>query len=285
MRRPLSVIPLSIIPLLAILLLAACSSPDEPVAAPSAKAGAGATAATPGAPETASASASAEATSAGAVSAESDDGVLQFSYKHPAELGAIPELAALLRAEAETARADARMAALEDKASAKTEGYEAHTHSLGIEWKVVTQTPRFLSLSNAFYTFTGGAHGNYGFTGLVWDRRAGRRLAAIDLFVSKAALKAAVLKPFCAGLDAGRRKKGMEAPQVGATFPRCVDPVNEATIVPGSSNRRAFNRIGFLIDPYVAGSYAEGAYEVTLPVTPAILAAVKPEYREAFALR
>lgn len=271
--------------LLAVLLLAACSSAEEPVAAPSARASAGATAANPGAPDKASASASAEATSAGAVSAQSDDGVLEFSYKHPAEVGAVPELAALLRAEAETARAAARKSALEDQASAKAEGFDFHTHSLGIEWRVVTQTPRFLSLSNAFYTFTGGAHGNYGFTGLVWDRRAGKRLAATDLFVSKAALKAAVLKPFCAGLDDERRKKGLEAPEDGATFPRCVDPVSEATIVLGSTNRAKFNRIGFLMDPYVAGSYAEGSYEVTLPVTPAILAAVKPEYLGEFAQR
>ena len=284
MRRPLFAISL-----LAVLLLAACSSADEPVAAPSARASAvasaGATAANPSAPANAGASASAEATSAGAVSAQSDDGVLEFGYKHPAEVGAVPELAALLRADADTARAEARKSALEDRASAKAEGFEFHTHSLGIEWKVVTQTPRFLSLSNSFYTFTGGAHGNYGFAGLVWDRQARQRLAAIDLFVSKAALKAAVLKPFCAGLDAERRKKGMAKPEGGATFPRCVDPVSEATIVLGSTTRRVFNRIGFLMDPYVAGSYAEGAYEVTLPVTPAILAAVKPELRDAFALR
>ena len=44
----------------------------------------------------------------------------------------------------------------------------------------------------------------------------------------------------------------------------------------------AFDRVGFLIDPYTAGPYAEGTYEVTLPVTRAILAAVKPEYAESF---
>ena len=263
--------------LLAVLLLAACSSSEAPSVAPTAKASAAATVTRP-AP-------TASAQAAGAVSAQSDDGALEFGYKHPAEVGAVPELAALLRAQADTSRAAARKSALEDQASAKAEGFEFHTHSLGIEWKVVTQTPRFLSLSNSFYSFTGGAHGNYGFAGLVWDRQARRRLAAIDLFVSKAALKAAVLKPFCAGLDAERRKKGMATPEDGAAFPRCVDPVSEATIVPGSTHRRAFNRIGFLIDPYVAGSYAEGAYEVTLPVTPAILAAVKPEFRDAFALR
>ena len=283
MRRPLFAIPLSVIPSLAILLLAACSSSDEPSPVPTAKASAAATATTTVTANSASTGAS--ATSAGAVSAESDDGVLEFSYKHPAEVGAIPELAALLRDEADSARADARKTALAERGSAKTDGYEFHTHSLGIEWQVVTQTPRFLSLSNSFYSFTGGAHGNYGFKGLVWDRRAGKRMAASELFVSKAALKAAVLKPFCAGLDAERRKKGMATPEVDAVFPRCVDPVSEATVVLGSTNRRAFNRIGFLMDPYVAGSYAEGSYEVTLPVTPAILAAVKPELRDAFALR
>jgi hypothetical protein len=52
----------------------------------------------------------------------------------------------------------------------------------------------------------------------------------------------------------------------------------------GSSNKRRFNRIGLIASPYVAGSYAEGQYEVTLPVTPKVLAAVKPEYKAAFAL-
>jgi hypothetical protein len=34
----------------------------------------------------------------------------------------------------------------------------------------------------------------------------------------------------------------------------------------------------------VAGSYAEGAYEVTLPVSPAVLETVKPAYAAAFTL-
>ena len=234
---------------------------------------------------TARASAGAAA-SGGAVKIESDDGVLEFAYSHPAEVGAIPALAAALATERDEALAEARRDAREDRASAKREGFEFHAHSLGIAWEVVTQTPRFLSLSNSFYTFTGGAHGNYGFEGLVWDRTEARRLAAIDLFTSPQAFKSALLKPFCAGLDTERRKKGIEPSEADDTvFPRCIDPVREATVILGSSNKRKIDRIGFLIDPYVAGSYAEGEYEVTLPVTPAVLAAVKPEYRDAFALR
>lgn len=61
-------------------------------------------------------------------------------------------------------------------------------------------------------------------------------------------------------------------------------PVKDLTILLGSTNGRAIDRIGLLADPYVAGSYAEGSYEVTLPVTRAIAGAVKPAYRAAFAL-
>ena len=50
----------------------------------------------------------------------------------------------------------------------------------------------------------------------------------------------------------------------------------------GSSDRKRFNRIGLLVGPYAAGPYAEGSYDITLPVTPAVLKAVKPEFRAAF---
>ena len=53
----------------------------------------------------------------------------------------------------------------------------------------------------------------------------------------------------------------------------------------GSSNRKTFTRIGILVAPYSAGPFAEGTYEVTVPVTPAIIAAVKPQYRASFAVQ
>jgi hypothetical protein len=53
-------------------------------------------------------------------------------------------------------------------------------------------------------------------------------------------------------------------------------------VILGSKSHKGFDRIGFLIAPYNAGPYAEGSYEVTLPVTAAVVAAAKPEYRAAF---
>ena len=67
-------------------------------------------------------------------------------------------------------------------------------------------------------------------------------------------------------------------------FGKCPK-ISELTELLGSSNRQRFDRIGLIADPYVAGSYAEGTYETTLPVTAAILRIVKPGYRAVFAVR
>ena len=56
----------------------------------------------------------------------------------------------------------------------------------------------------------------------------------------------------------------------------------KATVLVGSSNGKTFNRIGVWFGPYVAGPYAEGAYELTFGVDKAILDAVKPAYKAAF---
>ncbi len=50
--------------------------------------------------------------------------------------------------------------------------------------------------------------------------------------------------------------------------------LKELTLLLGSSNRQANNRIGLTANQYLAVSYAEGPYEITLPVTPAVIAAV-----------
>ena len=67
-------------------------------------------------------------------------------------------------------------------------------------------------------------------------------------------------------------------------FYDCIKP-SEQTVILGSSNGKAFDKIGILVGPYAAGPYAEGDYELTFPVTARLLAAAKPEYRAAFAVR
>src|SRR5690606_12481141 len=125
--------------------------------------------------------------------------------------------------------------------------------------------------------------GNTSFDTLLWDKRTDKALSPMALFVSADALQAAARDAFCAALNKQREAKRGEPvdPTIDDWMNTCPK-ISETTVILGSSNSRTFDRIGFLIDPYTAGPYAEGTYEVTLPVTKAILAAVKPAYAASF---
>jgi hypothetical protein len=126
--------------------------------------------ATPTPTPTASASASATSNGARSVSEETDDFLFEYSY--PAEAGRIPELATLLDVQLAEQREDLANEAGEARREAREDGFPYNKHSYSAEWKVVTETPDFLSLSNDISTFSGGAHGNYTVESLVWDKKA-----------------------------------------------------------------------------------------------------------------
>ncbi|HET9510155.1 MAG TPA: DUF4163 domain-containing protein [Sphingomonas sp.] len=209
-----------------------------------------------------------------------------FAYSYPAEAAAIPALAASL----DDDRAEVRAAVAKDAAAFRREMAEGdfpfRKYDSQVEWKRVANTPRFLSLSAETYDYTGGAHGSPGFRSLLWDRQAQGQLDVVDIFTSEAAIQSAIGAAFCDALDVQRAKR-RGAPVVrgnGDSFNDCPK-VSETTLILGSTNGRTFDRIGLLVGPYVAGAYAEGSYDLTLPVTPALLRAVKPQYRDAFATR
>lgn len=204
-----------------------------------------------------------------------------FTYTYPAEAAAIAPLRNWLEADRAKQRIALARDAGEARRDARKSGYPFRAYELQKTWKTVTNTPRFLSLSGNVYSYTGGAHGNPGSFGLVWDKAAKRQIAPKAVFVSEAALQAAVGQPFCDRLNAIRTQRRGEAPGHDGPFDACPK-IGELTVLLGSSNRNRINRIGLIADPYVAGPYAEGDYEVTLPVTAAVLRAVKPAYRAAF---
>ncbi len=235
----------------------------------------------------ASGPASAAATDAAPPGAARDEKVsnadFDFDYAYPAAAGAIPALKALLDADLDKQKAALAASAKEQQAASKKENFPYHPLGNWVEWKVVTDLPGWLSLSAEVSDYQGGAHPNHGFDALLWDKQANRRRAPVDLFTSKAVLSGAIRKDFCTALDKQRAAKRGEPidPKSTDQFDQCIDPA-ESTVILGSSNHRTFDRIGVLVAPYEAGPYVEGDYEVTLPVTPAVLAAVKPEYRAAF---
>jgi hypothetical protein len=237
---------------------------------------------TPSPTPAASATASSGARS---VAEETDDFLFEFSY--PVEAGRIVELASVLDIQLEQRRARLASESVEARREAREDGFPYNKHSYTAEWKVVSELPGWLSLSADVATFSGGAHGNYTVESLVWDKETEEAMDAKRLFTSPAALEEAFGERFCEGLDREREKRRgapLDSEEEGNSFVDCPD-IDELEILVGSSNRRTFNRLTVYAGPYVAGPYAEGAYEVNLPVDAAILAAVKPEYREAFSAR
>jgi hypothetical protein len=261
-----------LLPCLATLaLLAGCEREAPPAPAPSASASPAALAAPspplPPLPE--------------ARSVSEHDALYEFDYAYPVQAAVIPELRKLLDDDLAAQRSELANDAREERAAAKSGGYDYHPGSRSFDWEVVTDLPAWLSLSTIVGSYTGGAHPNYYFDTLLWDRRAGMRREPKSLFTSKDALSRAIRKPFCAALDRERIKRRGEQPESGGMFWDCIDPVGE-TVILGSSNGKAFDRIGVLVAPYEAGPYAEGSYEVTLPVTPAVLELVRSEYLSSF---
>ncbi|WP_240530094.1 DUF4163 domain-containing protein [Novosphingobium sp. PC22D] len=212
-----------------------------------------------------------------------DNDLYEFSYSYPAAAARYPDLREWLDGDLEKKREEIDEAAREDKASATKDGYPYRPHSSGTEWQVVTDLPNWLSLSAQIYTYSGGAHGMTVSDTLLWDKTAQKVREPTELFVSDAALRDAIRKPFCDALDRERAKKRGEPVDraSGDMFTECIDPM-ESVVILGSAGGSGFDRIGVLVAPYSAGPYAEGSYEVTLPVTPAVLRAVRPEFRGSF---
>ncbi|WP_374589535.1 DUF3298 and DUF4163 domain-containing protein [Novosphingobium sp.] len=262
----------AVLVLASLILVAACGK-EEPAPAPTASDAAVATAPASEAPSPAE-----------AVNIKTQNPRYSFAYAYPAAAAGIPALKAQLDNEMAKARAELASIAKEGESAAKAEDFEFNPFDQSTKWTVVTDLPGWLSLKRDYYEFTGGAHGNYGTGALLWDKAAGQARDVMTLFVSKAAFDAALRPAFCNALDKQRaERRGAPVDRTsGDSFDDCLAP-SDVTVLLGSSNKQQFNRIGLIADPYAAGPYAEGSYEVTLPVTPALLKAVKPEYRAAFA--
>ena len=92
-------------------------------------------------------------------------------------------------------------------------------------------------------------------------------------------------RTFCRALDEQRReKRGPENFSDGADDPFTKCPgFDELRIIPTGEPGKPLTAILIHADPYVAGPYVEGDYDIELPVTEKLLAALKPEYRGSFA--
>lgn len=212
-----------------------------------------------------------------------------FGYSWGPEVSAIPALAEVIRSQEEAALAKQKAdwnEAVEEFGELGCITCVARGYSNS--WEVVTKTKRFVMVQSESWIYTGGAHGNSLFKALGWDRKGGEdgqgaAFRPVDMFMSETALENTAYGDYCASLLAQKGERmGLDISEMNP-FDGCPS-VTELVVTPLSSDGVQFDRVQFLAAPYVAGSFAEGPYTFEIPVTPAVLAAVSPEFSEHFIL-
>ena len=220
------------------------------------------------------------------VTLKSETPLLNWEVSWPAEVNAIPALEKLIRDPAEKALAEYTSMAKQDRAERQKNGYDFNTYDYSLAVDVAGQTPRLLSLTQDWMEFTGGAHPNHGTRALLWDREQGKAISFADLLAGGAtALGPLFSRTYCRALDEQRaEKRGPEGSLGGAAdlFNKCPG-FDELMIIPKGAAGKPLTTILIHADPYVAGPYVEGDYDVEIPVTEKLLAALKPDYRSSFA--
>ncbi|MES2119179.1 MAG: DUF4163 domain-containing protein [Pseudomonadota bacterium] len=224
----------------------------------------------------------ATAAAAAPVKIERTSNLLDFTFAWPANAAAVPALDHRFRSELAKAFKQSLTNAREDKALAKTQQRPFNQHFYSMQWSSAGETPRLLSLQSQLSAFEGGAHPNTNYGALLWDRRSKQETSLGALFLRSSSFAALMRTPYCEALDKERTKRRggfkIDLPE----FNVCPK-LSELAVAPADRDRDGrFDSIDFVASPYTAGPYAEGEYDIRLPVTRQLIAAVKPAYRASF---
>jgi len=207
---------------------------------------------------------------------------VEFNYAWSAEASATPPLVRRLRSDLETAWSAASTTAQADRVAALAANRPFNGHQFSRRWTTAGQSSRLLSLESQTMIVTGGAQPSHGADALLWDRRARAEIKAERLFGTGNDLAKLVHAPYCVTLEGERAKRRGSAVQPGDAFSACPQ-LRALAVVPADSNaNRRFDRVRLVAPNGVAGAYAEGRYDIAIPVTAAMLAAIKPAYRSSF---
>ena len=253
------------------LALAACGQPSESASANQATQ-----------PEPAPAAAPPAQPPAKAFVFDEKNDLIEFHFAWSAEAAAVPQLVGRFEAEMKKAKDELLAGAKEDKAFRDKEGYDFNGYQSSTDYKTSGQSERLLSLTSDVGSYTGGAHGNYGTGGLLWDRQAASEIKVADLFSAPANRDRLLTQRWCDALNKEREKKRGEPVTGNDMFDECPK-LDDIAIVPTDKDGNGrFERLILTASPYVAGPYVEGSYEIDLAVTADLISALKSEYRASF---
>ena len=209
----------------------------------------------------------------------------EVDFSWSAEAGAVPALLRQLRTQLTREQSKTASCGKAESEARISTGGQAIACTSSTKVTTSGQTARLLSLSRAYWAFTGGAHGSGATTALLWDRKQGREIKFGSLFQRPDGYAPVLRTTYCRALNAERKKRRGDDYQSSSIteFDSCP-PFADLALIPSDKRRlRRFDAIHVIAAPYTAGSFAEGEYDIAVPVTPKLIAAMKPEFRASFA--
>jgi hypothetical protein len=213
---------------------------------------------------------------------ESKSPALDFHYEWSVEAAAVPTLNARFQADALRRQREALKGGEEEIALRRRMGSEPIGHMLAVGWSTAGRSSRLLSLEQAITAYTAGAHSNSGTSSLLWDLARDREIGLDAVLQRPGWWNGAVRQPFCTLLDRERAKRRNEPSRPGEWPNQCPELKELTLTLQDEDGNRRFDHVRITADPYVAGAYAEGEYVISLPLTAAMIARVRPEYRSSF---
>jgi hypothetical protein len=182
----------------------------------------------------------------------------------PAGIARYPELHAKLFNDGKQELLDFLKQAIEDRRRFADKGVSQPTpYERRVVWTITAVTPHLISLRDAWFDDTGGVHPNHGSEVLLWDRVRNVMLLQGELFKPDADATAVDAALCRAATRAKAARVGPSDPKSWAC-PTFSD--SHAVLVPSTRPYRIGGMM-FLFDPYVIGAYAEGDYEVLVPLS------------------
>jgi hypothetical protein len=196
-----------------------------------------------------------------------------YAFVYPPEAARIPALDAWLRKESKEDEGDHEesIGSLAAWAKRNPDGRFNFERVYTLDMEI----PALLALSKMTSSYTGGAHGWFAHTTLLWDKTRNRALKYEELFSDPAAANREIRDQLCPGLIELRRSRN---PSFNG---RCEEPPYDNVVTLLAAGGRVttlkvtFNELD---------GYAGGTYQVYVPVTQRLLDLVAQRFRTAFAL-
>lgn len=181
-----------------------------------------------------------------------------------------PKLSHLVRADLARQLAAYRKDAETEKKQADAEKYQFRQYELTVNWALELDHPKFLSLINFTWIYSGGAHGNSTFKTLTWDRAKQSTLKLDDLFADAAAAKGArkAIQVYVIKDILRQKAENQKVPVESFTDEQVTSGVTGAFPAFTLNASDQAGKIGGLhmwYPPYAVGAYAEGSFESRVP--------------------